>query len=90
MGKNILIADRTNNRAVVLPATGNAGDLKGPCGANINANGQDVTKDNFIQLSNEHLECLNAGQTVLMTYNAREVKQVDPDDYGEGCLEGIL
>ena len=88
--KHLLIVDRANNRAVMLPATGNAGDLRGPCGGEVNDNGQKITSDNFVQLSNQHLDCLNNGNPVILTYYPREIKQVDPDDYKEGCIEGLF
>lgn len=89
-GKTLLIADSQNERAVALSATGNAGVLKGPCAGDVDVNGQIVNKDNFIQLSSAHLECLNQGGRVNFAYTPRQVKQVEPDKYGEGCLTDLF
>lgn len=58
LNQTLVIANLRENKAIILPAIGKAGLIGKTCNTEVDAPGGIANKDNFVQLSKKHYECL--------------------------------
>jgi len=88
--KKIIIVNQVTGKAVKLNAVGQIGDVSTVCTTGVEVTGGRASKDNFVQLSTEHLECL-LGDEKANKYTSLAYKFFPDETYKDGdCINTRL